>query len=110
MSGVPPTGSGPQGADTEHRCAAERQTRWRRPTNGETGCRRTRSRARLRPREVLQLLARWGWKPGVQSLIAAHLGVHRSTVCRDLQALMPLYRECPTCHQLWPRDGWWEAD
>jgi hypothetical protein len=64
-----------------------------------------RLRARLRQGEVLQLLARWGWKPGVQSLIAVHLGVHRTTICRDLQAIMPLYRECPTCHQLW-----WELD
>jgi hypothetical protein len=67
-----------------------------------------RLRARLRQREVLQLLARWGWKPGVQARIAAHLGVHRSTVTRDLHAIMPLYRECPICHQLWPRDEWWE--
>jgi hypothetical protein len=93
---------------------------WSQPTNWETVCKRVRGRARynamrrlnarLRQREVLQLLARWGWKPGVQALIAAHLGVHRSTICRDLQAVLPLRRECPTCHQLWPRDGWWEAD
>jgi hypothetical protein len=93
---------------------------WSEPVSWDEVCRRNRGRARhnsmrrlrarLRQREVLQLLARWGWKPGVQSLIAAHLGVHRSTVCRDLQAIMPLYRECPTCHQLWPRDGWLEEE
>jgi hypothetical protein len=68
-----------------------------------------RLRARLRQREVLHLLARWGWKPGVQSLIAAHLGVHKSTICRDLAIIMPFYRECPTCHHLRPR-AWWAEE
>jgi DNA-binding IclR family transcriptional regulator len=67
-----------------------------------------RLRARLRQRRVLQLLARWDWKPGVQSLIAVHLGVHKSTISRDLHALMPHGRACPTCHQPWPRRGWRE--
>jgi hypothetical protein len=83
---------------------------WSQPTDWDTVCRRARGRAnynakkrlaaRLRQREVLQLLARFGWKYGVQSTIAAHLGVHKSTICRDLATIMPLTKECRTCHQL----------
>jgi transposase len=67
-----------------------------------------RLQARRRQGKVLQLLARFGWKYGVQSLIAQHLGVHKSTICRDLAIIMPFYRECPTCHHLRPRDWWRE--
>jgi hypothetical protein len=59
--------------------------------------------------DPLRLLARWGWKYGVQSLIAAHLGVHKSTISRDLTALMPLTKECPRCHQLMLR-RWWSNE
>jgi hypothetical protein len=84
-----------------------RNTWWSQRVSWEEVCKRTRGRARynslrrlrarLRQREVLQLLARWGWKPGVQSLIAAHLGVHRSTVCRDLHTLPTLLRTSRFC-------------
>jgi len=40
-------------------------------------------------------------------LIAAHLGVSKSTVCRDLQKIFPLFRECAACGQLHPR-YWYE--
>jgi hypothetical protein len=39
-------------------------------------------------------------------LIAQHLGVHKSTISRDIATLMPLTKECPTCHQLMLR-RWW---
>jgi hypothetical protein len=65
--------------------------------------------AQLRRRRVLTLLGDLGWEYGVQSLIAAHLGVHKSTISRDLAALMPLTKECPTCHQLRPREWAEEA-
>jgi hypothetical protein len=61
-----------------------------------------RFQAQLRRKEVLQLLHRWGWGAGIQSQIAAHLGVHKSTIC------MPLLDECPACGQLRPREWWAE--
>jgi hypothetical protein len=42
------------------------------------------------------------------SRTAAALGVHPATISRDLAKLLPLYRECPTCWALRPRDGWEE--
>jgi hypothetical protein len=96
-----------------------RNSWWSQRTDWETVCKRARGRAnynarrrlaaRLRQREVLVLLGRWGWKYGVQSLIATHLGVHKSTVSRDIATIMPLSRECPTCHQLRLR-RWWADD
>jgi len=62
----------------------------------------------LRRVEVLQLWHRWGDKPGLQTLIAAHLGVSKSTICRDLQKIFPLMTDCPTCGQLRPR--YWFAE
>ena len=63
----------------------------------------------MRRRQVVDLLAQWGWKPGVQSLMATHLGVHRSTISRDVQRIFPLLKECPTCGGLTPREWWCEA-
>jgi fructose-1-phosphate kinase PfkB-like protein len=60
----------------------------------------------LRRRRVLEYLAELGWKPGVQTLIAAALGVHRSTISRDLQAIMPVMKACRTCGGWTPR-AWW---
>jgi hypothetical protein len=95
------------------------RAQWRQPTSWAEVKRRAvgrsqynavrRFRAQLRRREVLQLLHRWGWGPGVQSPIARHLGVHKSTICRDLRVIMPLMDECPTCHQLTAREWWREA-
>jgi hypothetical protein len=76
------------------------RAQWRQPTSWAEVTRRAVGRykynavrhfqAQLRRREVLQLLHRWGWGPGVQSQIAVHLGVHKSTICRDMQQIMPL--------------------
>jgi hypothetical protein len=96
-----------------------RNTSWSQPTTWAEVTRRAAGRykynslrrfqAQLRRREVLQLLHRWGWGAGVQSQIARRLGVHKSTICRDLRVLMPLLEECPTCHQLRPRNWWAEG-
>jgi hypothetical protein len=92
---------------------------WSQPTSWEEVCKRAAGRykynalrtfqAQLRRKEVLNLLHRWGWVAGVQSQIAEHLGVHKSTICRDLKVIMPLMDECPTCGQLRPRDWWIEG-
>ena len=97
-----------------------RKTWWSQPTDWDTVCRRARGRAKynslrrlraqLRRREVLHLWFEWRDQPGLQSLIAAHLGVHKSTICRDLQRLFPLMTECRTCGQLKPRTWWDEED
>jgi hypothetical protein len=58
----------------------------------------------------LQLWFEWRDKPGLQSLIVAHLGVHKSTISRDLQRLFPLMTDCPTCGQLRPRHWWAEEE
>jgi hypothetical protein len=96
-----------------------RNSWWTRQVSWEEVCKRNRGRsrynsrrrlrARLRQREVLQLVARFGWKHGVQSLIAAHLGVHKSTICRDFRVMFPLTNTCPTCGQLKPR-AWWRGE
>jgi hypothetical protein len=49
------------------------------------------------------LVASFGFKYGVQALIAAHLGVHESTISRDFRILFPLMTTCPTCGQMRPR-------
>ncbi len=96
-----------------------RNSWWSQPTDWETVCKRNRGRARynslrrlqarLRQREVLQLVARFGWTYGVQSRIAAYLGVSKSTISRDFRVVFPLTTTCPTCGQLQPR-AWWEED
>jgi hypothetical protein len=95
-----------------------RNSWWSKPTNWDTVCRRARGRAnynslrrlqaQLRWREVLHLWWQWRDKPGLQTLIAAHLGVHKSTICRDLQRLFPLMTDCQSCGQLKPR--YWAAE
>jgi len=96
-----------------------RNSWWSQRVDWDTVCRRARGRARynalrrfraqLRRREVLHLWHRRGDKPGLQTLIAAHLGVSKSTICRDLQRIFPLMTDCPTCGQLRPRRWWDEA-
>ena len=96
-----------------------RNSWWSTPVSWDEVCKRARGRAnynarrrlaaRLRQRQVLRLVARFGWKYGVQSLIAAHLGVSRATICRDFRVVFPLCNTCPTCGQLKPRAWWRDA-
>lgn len=41
-----------------------------------------------RRKDVAKLLLRLGHRPGVQSEMARRLNVHRSTICRDLKAIL----------------------
>jgi hypothetical protein len=94
------------------------RAQWRQPTSWAEVKKRAAGRyrhnalrrfqAQLRRKEVLNLLHRWGWGAGIQSQIAAHLGVHKSTICRDLKVIMPLLDACPACGQLKPREWWTE--
>jgi hypothetical protein len=96
-----------------------RRSWWTEPVSEEEAHRRVRGRtrwnafrrrmARARQREVRHLWSRWQGKPGVQTLIAVHLGVHKSTVSRDVRALGLGSQRCPTCGQLRPRNGRDEA-
>jgi hypothetical protein len=97
-----------------------RKSWWTQPVDWDTVCRRARGRAKhnawrqylatLRRREVLALVARFGFKYGVQKLISAELGVHESTISRDFKVLFPLMTTCPTCGQLKPRQWWAKED
>lgn len=88
---------------------------WNHPRTWDEVCRRAAARRRWnavrrvvaedRRRQVLELvLALGGLQRGTQSRIAAALGVHRSTVCKDLRRLLPLATACPTCGTPRPRD------
>ena len=86
---------------------------WRQPTSDEAAWRRASGRrhvnawrkfkAVVRQREVARLLLADGrsmFDRGVQSDIAKRLGVHRSTVHRDIWALIAeanTRRVCPLC-------------
>ena len=80
---------------------------WSRPVSFEEACRRAGGRRRynavrqfkalLRRQRVVELLLRWGMRRGVQSRIAVELGVHRSTVSKDVAALLPEHPPCPEC-------------
>ena len=90
---------------------------WSDPVPCQTVCRRANGRrhynalrqfqALIRRHALLELLAsgRYGslGDHGVQTRLAAVLGVHRTTVCRDIQVLLQQAREhraCPLCgHQ-----------
>jgi hypothetical protein len=93
---------------------------WNHPRSWEEVCRRHAARRRWnavrrvvaadRRRRVLELaLALGGLPRGAQSRIAAALGVHRSTIGKDLRRLLPLATPCPTCGALRPRDRWDKA-
>jgi hypothetical protein len=57
--------------------------------------------------EVLRLFHRYGPGHGVQARIARELGVHRSTITRDWQALAyPHERPCPTCSTMVSNKEW----
>jgi hypothetical protein len=91
---------------------------WGQPTDPESAARRAGGRrrynavrqliaaerralvARLALDVVIAANGRSTW--GMQTVIAEHLGVHRSTICRDLQhsrELARLFRPCPECGQ-----------
>jgi len=64
----------------------------------------------IRRREVEHLLMTWGWNYGTQSRIARHLGVSPATVSRDVKAILPLFRPCPTCTTFVSKERWAEVD
>jgi DNA invertase Pin-like site-specific DNA recombinase len=67
------------------------------PTDWQTVCKRAAGRNKSNTvrtfradcwrGEIITLLHRWGWSYGVQAQIARHLGMHRSTVSRDLNRI-----------------------
>jgi hypothetical protein len=91
---------------------------WNHPRTWEEVCRRHAARRRwnavkkvvaaCRRGEVLELLTRFGWQHGTPARIARTLGVHRSTVSRDLKVLFPVLDVCETCGHQRPR-AWWEG-
>ncbi|HVS36840.1 MAG TPA: HTH domain-containing protein [Gemmataceae bacterium] len=82
---------------------------WSEPTSWDEVCRRAagrrhyngvrRCRAIVRRAEVARLLRVPGalFDRGTQARLARQLSVSRSTICRDVAALMLLGRPCPTC-------------
>jgi hypothetical protein len=58
----------------------------------------------IRLNKVVDLLRRYGLSHGVQSRVARELGVSRSVVCRDMQALMNSHASCPFCGSFVPRE------
>jgi hypothetical protein len=54
--------------------------------------------ALIRRTKVSRLLVRYPFLPrGTVTAIARQLGVHPSTICRDIKALLLLGKPCPTC-------------
>ena len=89
---------------------------WSASTDWETVCRRAswrryynsvrRVRALLRCAEVARLLrVQGGLDHGAQARLARRLGVSRSTVCRDVAALLQGAGPCPFCGALTPLAG-----
>jgi len=52
----------------------------------------------------------WGWNYGTQSRIARHLGVSAATVSRDVKAILPLFKPCPTCSTIVSKERWAELE
>jgi hypothetical protein len=72
---------------------------WSRPTSWDVVCRRNAGRRHynairtvrraLRRRQVARLLLKYPFPArGLQARIARELGVHRSTICRDVWAIL----------------------
>ena len=86
---------------------------WSSPTDAATVARRAGGRraynarrrfaAEARRAAVMALVEKEGvsiWRRGVQSKLAENLGVHRSTICRDVRIIKAEYRaacRCPLC-------------
>jgi hypothetical protein len=96
------------------RLHAKRATNWSAPTDWETVCRRAAGRNAYNSRRRLlqefrrfelvraadRLRGRSLWARGAQSELAAMLGVSRSTISRDVKALLAEVntgRPCPLC-------------
>jgi hypothetical protein len=91
--------------------------KWSERTDFDTVCRRAAGRrhynavrqfrAAYRRSQVARLLLKFDLGRGIQARIAAELGVSRSTVCRDLAAIMTYARPCPRCGRglVWPEDA-----
>jgi hypothetical protein len=63
--------------------------------------------AMVRAGEVIRLLNERGFGRGVQAQIARDLGVHRSTISRDvMRALSPDGQPCPTCEREMTYKAW----
>lgn len=91
----------------------KRTTSWSHPTDWDTVCRRASGRrsynairqiqALVRRRRLVDLLVSQRamlTAHGVQAKLARTLGVHRSTICRDIAALLAeaaSSRRCPCC-------------
>src|SRR5262245_43233163 len=88
---------------------------WSAPTTFDEVCRRAAGRSHyhsmrriqrhFRRMAVVELIAKYGlfdW--GVQARVAPELGVSRSTICRDVAALMYTHAPCPTCDTIVPKE------
>ena len=92
------------------------RSEWSAPTDPETAARRAAGRSKYnaaraalrdeRRKQVADLLCRYGmlW-PGALSKIARELGVNKSTISRDLQALLEVALPCLRCGSRtpWPK-------
>jgi hypothetical protein len=88
--------------------AIEVSNDWSAPTDWETVCRRNagrrhynnfrRLRRTWRRMRVAELLCKYGLLThGARARIARELGVHKSVVTRDVQALLHTHAPCPCC-------------
>ena len=95
------------------------RSEWSAPTTPDEVARRAAGRrhynevrqfnAALRRIEVMRRFNEYGGfaTRGVVSRIAAELGVHRSTVSRDIWKILPPDEQaCPTCHRLMKNVDW----
>jgi hypothetical protein len=81
---------------------------WSAPTGFDEVCRRAAGRRRyhsvrrfladLRRDKVTELIAQYGYIDwGIRASIARMLGVHRSTISRDIAAILYTRARCPVC-------------
>jgi hypothetical protein len=87
---------------------------WNHPRNWDEVCRRHAARKRWnslrrfladqrRQRLLTLVLEIGGLERGAQASIARALGVHRSTISKDLKRILPLAQVCEGCGMLQPR-------